>query len=173
MSRWIFLVTRVQLFDLLIRGRTECYVKKSPTNNPYAPGDIYDWHFELEQGEYLFTDSYRGFNPYSGVEYIYAKGQRDPVWACDYVGYILVDSIVSEQEIYGFLKKGRGKHLLDCSGDLSRDYTFRDGDFGYQTGFSGGPYSLLQIEEVYLHDTLVGRQIAAGYLNRKERANDI
>lgn len=104
---------------------------------------------------------------------IYAKGQREPVWACDYVGYVLTNSIVSEQKIYGFLKKDRGKHLLDCNGDLSRDYSYRDGDFGYQTKFSDGPYSLLQIEEIYLHDTLVERQIAGGHLNQKERVDDI
>jgi len=72
-------ITTDQLIDMIIFGHTECYIKKSATYNPYVHSNNYDWHFELEQGEYLFTDSYRGFNPYSGVEYIYRKGQPDPI----------------------------------------------------------------------------------------------
>ena len=159
-----FVITRFQLFDLLIIGRSECYIKKSSTYNPYVPGKIYDWDFELEHGEYLFTDSYRGFNPYSGVEYIYIKGQREPIWSCDYVGYVFANSSVSEKEIYGLLKKGRGKHLLNCGGDLSADYSYRDGDFGYQTRFSGDLNAILQTEEIYYRGKLVGTQVAAGYL---------
>lgn len=121
----------------------------------------------------MFTDSYRGFNPYSGVEYIYIKGQREPIWSCDYVGYVLANSYVLEKEIYGLLKRNRGKHLLDCGGDLLSDYSNRDGDFGYHTRFSGDLNSILQTEEIYHRGTLVGTQLSAGYLRDQERANDI
>ncbi|AHF06023.1 DUF5680 domain-containing protein [Desulfitobacterium metallireducens] len=158
------MVTRKQLFSLLILGRTECYVKKNPTYNPYVPGDIYDWHFELEQGKYLFTDSYRGFNPYSGVEYIYTKDLREPIWACDYVGNVRMNSFVSEKDIYEFLKKARGIHLLNCGGDLATEYFYKDGEFVYQLRFSGNLNAILQTEEIYYRGTLVGTQVSAGYL---------
>lgn len=159
-----FVITKSQLFDLLIIGRTESYIKKSSTYNPYVTDDIYDWHFELQHGEYSFTDSYRGFNPYSGVEYIYYKGQREPIWSCDYVGYVLANAAVSEKEVYGLLKKGRGKHLLDCVGNLLADYSYGDGDFDYQTCFSGDPNAILQTEIIYYRSMLVGTQLSAGYL---------
>jgi hypothetical protein len=54
--------------DTLITGRMECYIKKSPSYNPYTKSDLYDWTFKLETDDLIFTDSYRGFNPYSGVE---------------------------------------------------------------------------------------------------------
>jgi len=169
----VFFVTRTEIFDLLILGRTECYIKKSSTYNPYLPGDIYDWDFKLEHGNYLFTDSYRGFNPYSGVEYIYIKDQRNPIWSCDYVGYVLVNATVSEKEIYGFLKKGRGKHLIDCVGNLLVDYSYKDGNFNYQTGFIDNHEAIVQTEEIYYQGTLVGTQVSAGYLKGQECANDI
>jgi len=167
------MIVKAQLIDILIIGRTECYVKRSSTYNPYVPGGFCDWNFELEQGEYLFTDSYRGFNPYSGIEYIYIKGRPDPPWSCDYVGYVLTNSFVSEKEIYGFLKKGRGKHLLDCCGNFFADYAYRDGDFGYKSRFNGNLNAILQTEEIYYLGTMVGTQVSAGYLREKHRANDI
>jgi hypothetical protein len=110
-------ITKDQLQELLITGRNECYVKGSSIYNPYISGDVYDWHFELKQGQYTFTDSYRGVNPYSGVKYIYLKGQRVPIWSCDYVGYAMENPFVAEKDIYGILKKGRGSHLLGCGGN--------------------------------------------------------
>ena len=107
------------LIEVLIKGRIECYVKKSSAYNPYSPGQIYDWDFKLSWGDYLFSDSYRGFNPYSGVEYIYYKERSEPIWSCDYVGYALAGAGVSEKEIYGFLKQGRGKHLLEWAGECT------------------------------------------------------
>lgn len=52
---------------------------------------MYDLKFKLEIGDLIFTDSYRGFNPYSGVEYVYEK-DNIPVWSCDYVGYVDKDA---------------------------------------------------------------------------------
>ena len=161
------MVNRKQLFSLLILRRTKCYIKKSPTYNPYVPSDIYDWYFELEQGKYLFTDSYRGFNPYSGVEYIYIKDRREPIWACDYVGNVQVNSFISEKDIYGFLKKARGMHLLNCGGDLTQEYSFRDGEFDYLSKFTGNFNAILQTEEIYYRGTIVGTQVSAGYLRTK------
>lgn len=158
------MISKAQLQNLLITGRNECYVKKSSISNPYIPGEVYDWHFELEQDQYTFTDSYRGLNPYSGVEYIYIQGQPTPIWSCDYVGYALENPFVVEKEIYGFLKKARGNHLLNCSGNVMTDFSYKDTDFSYQTTFSGSLNFLLQIEEIHFYDSLIGRQISAGYL---------
>lgn len=161
-------MTKDELISILITGRTECYVKKSSSYNPYVPGGRYDWDFELACGNYLFTDSYRGFNPYSGVEYIYIKDQRYPIWSCDYVGYAFSSAGVSEKEIYGFLKRGRSKHLTDCAGDLLADYSYKDGNYVYHTRFSGDLKAILQTEELYYQGTLIGIQTSAGYLKVQE-----
>lgn len=120
-----YFMAKTEMINVLTIGRTEGYVKKSSAYNPYVPSDIYDWDFKLVCGNYLFTDSYRGFNPYSGVENIYIKNQDEPIWSCDYIGYILENTPVSAEEIYGFLKEGRGNHLLDCVGSLFIDYSYK------------------------------------------------
>ncbi|KLU63322.1 hypothetical protein CEB3_c03020 [Peptococcaceae bacterium CEB3] len=160
------MITQAKLFNIIISGRNECYVKKSPTYNPYSPGDIYDWHFKLEQEQYTFTDSYRGFNPYSGVEYIFSKMLRIPIWSCDYIGYALENTSIAEKEIYGFLKKARSAHLLGCDGNLLANYLYEHGGFRYQTTFSGNLNALLQVEEIHFCNYLVGRQVSAGYFKQ-------
>ena len=89
------------------------------------------------------------------------------------MGYVLANSYVSEKEIYGFLKKGRGKHLLYCGGDLFKDYAYSDGDFGYRSRYSGDLNAILQTEEIYYLGAIIAAQVSAGYLRDKERANDI
>lgn len=160
---FLSVVTQTELLNIIIKGRNECYIKKNYIYNPYVPGDVYDWHSELEHEQYIFTDSYRGSNPYSGVEYIYIQGHQSPIWSCDYVGYALENSSVAISEIYGFLKKARASHLSGCGGNLITDYSYINGKLSYQTTFSGTLKSILQIEEIHYCDSLVGRQVSAGY----------
>jgi len=105
------LVTKERIIKAIIEGRRECCVKKNSSYNPYAKSILYDWGFKLDKNGLIFTDSYRGFNPYSGVEYVYERDNNIPVWSCDYVGYVNQDSDVSPEEIYKFLKEARGNHL--------------------------------------------------------------
>ena len=101
------LISKEKLIKILIKGRYECYVLKDSSYNPYTKSVLYDWDFKLEIDDMIFTDSYRGFNPYSGVEYVYNKDNNIPVWSCDYVGYVNQDANVSSEEIYKFLKEAR------------------------------------------------------------------
>jgi hypothetical protein len=156
------LIDKCKLIELLRHGRLQCYVKKNPTDNPYSPGKIYDWEFELSFGQYLFTDSYRGFNPYSGVEYIFEKENPIPLWSCDYVGYAYLKFDVEEKAIYGFLKKARGSHLIENSQRFFADYTMSEGDFVYVSNCSGHLTGQLQIEEISHRGDLVCRQVTSG-----------
>jgi len=158
------LITKEKLIKAIIEGRRECYVKKSPTYNPYKKSILYDWEFKLEIDDLIFTDSYRGFNPYSGVEYVYEKGNSLPVWSCDYVGYVSQNSDVSSEGIYKFLKEARGNHLNTCGNNLFSNYTYVKGDFKYETYFQGDVHSLLQVENFYYKNSLVAQQITAGRL---------
>lgn len=112
----------------------------------------------------ICTDSYRGFNPYSGVEYVYEKNNSIPVWSCDYVGYVNECNNISSEEIYKFLKEARGNHLNTCEGNLFSNHVYRNGDFKYETFFQGDIYSLLQVENFYYKNLLVAQQITAGRL---------
>lgn len=105
------MISKEKLIETIIKGRYEGYVKKSSAYNPYTKSILYDWDFRLEIDDLIFTDSYRGFNPYSGVEYIYDKDNSIPIWSCDYVGYVNQANNVSSAEIYMFLKEARGNHL--------------------------------------------------------------
>jgi hypothetical protein len=158
------LVSKEKLIKTLIRGRHECYVIKSPLYNPYTKSILYDWDFKLEIDDLIFTDSYRGFNPYSGVEYVYEKDNSIPVWYCDYVGYVNQDNNVSSEGIYKFLKEARGNHLNTCDNKLFSNYTYENGTFKYETSFQGDVSSLLQVENFYYKNLLVAQQITAGRL---------
>jgi hypothetical protein len=160
------LIEESKLIQVLRYGRLECYVKKSPTNNPYCPGEKYDWEFELSVGQYRFTDSYRGFNPYSGVEYIFEHENPIPLWSCDYVGYANIKLGVREKEIYDFLKKARGSHLTDNIQRLFDNYSMREGEFEYVSNFTGNFAALLQIEEISHQGDLVCRQVTSGRLSQ-------
>jgi hypothetical protein len=159
------LIDERELKEILITGRLECYVKTSPTFNPYQPGEIYDWEFELLVGRYLFKDLYRGTNPYSGVEYVFEEGNPLPLWSCDYVGYAKLKPLVTEKDIYGFMKMGRGSHLKDGRDNFLKNFDFDEGQFTYQSRFNGSLYGLLQIEEIYHEGDLVVQQISSGHLN--------
>ena len=158
------MVSKEKLIKTLIKGRYECYVKKSPSYNPYTKSILYDWDFKLEIDDLIFTDSYRGFNPYSGVEYVYEKDKSIPVWSCDYVGYVNQGNNISSDEIYKFLKEARGSHLHTCNNNLFSNYTYENGTFKYETLFQGDVISLMQVENIYYRNLLVAQQITAGRL---------
>ncbi len=158
------MISKVKLVKALIKGRYECYVKKSSEYNPYVKSELYEWDFKIEIDDLIFTDSYRGFNPYSGVEYVYEKENNIPAWSCDYVGYVNRDAIVSSEEIYKFLKEARGNHLLNCQDNLFSDYIYENEKFKYETFFQGDVNSLLQIENFYCMNLLVAQQMTAGRL---------
>jgi hypothetical protein len=157
MEGGISVIEERELIEVLITGRLECYAKTSLTFNPYHPGNIYDWEYERLVGKYLFKDSYRGFNPYSGVEYVFEEGKPLALWSCDYVGYAKLKPRVTEKDIYGFLKKGRGGHLKNGRDNFLKTFGFDEGQFKYQSRFNGSLYGLLQIEEIYHEGDLVAQ----------------
>lgn len=160
------MISREQLAKILIKGRYECYVKKSASFNPYKKSVLYDWEFKFETEHLLFTDSYRGVNPYSGVEYVFEKGNGIPSWTCDYIGYVNKDSNISSAAIYEFLKEARGNHLKNCNNDLFSNYEYENGLFKYETTFQGDLYSLLQIENFFYNNLPVAQQMTAGRLRQ-------
>ncbi|WP_019849945.1 DUF5680 domain-containing protein [Desulfitobacterium sp. PCE1] len=161
------MITQDRLMQILIKGRYECYARKSTDYNPYVKSDLYDWKFTLPIDNYSFTDAYRGFNPYSGVEYIYVDQIKLPIWSCDYIGYVNLDSIMSAEAIYAFLKEARGVHLMNCQGNLFFDYEYENEFLRYKTYFQGNLAGLLQKEEFFYKNKLVAQQLSAGRLNEQ------
>ena len=158
------MISQDKLMQILIKGRYECYIKKSIDYNPYVKSNLYDWEFKLPIIGFIFTDAYRGFNPYSGVEYVYKSLDELPVWSCDYVGYVNQEATVPTDRVYRFLKEARGAHLLNCNGNLFSDYSFESELFRYETHFQRDVNSLLQIEKFFYGDRLVAQQMTAGKL---------
>ncbi len=155
-----------KLIKALIKGRLECYIKKSPSYNPYIKSILYDWEFKLEIDDLVFTDAYRGFNPYSGVEYVYDKNSDNPIWFCDYIGYAHQDKDISSQEIYQFLKEGRANHLDTCKDKLFSNFAYKKDVLKYETSFKRDLNSLLQIENIYYKESIVANQISAARINQ-------
>lgn len=158
------MIPEEKLISALIKGRYECYVRKNSSYNPYTKSVLYDWDFKLQLEDLTFTDSYRGFNPYSGVEYIYEKDSSLPAWSCDYVGYVSNDINISAEEIYKFLKESRGNHLKNCGENLFSRFKYEQGLFLYKTYFQGDITFLLQIENFYYEGMLAAQQISSGRL---------
>jgi len=145
-------------------------VKNKHNNISYQPGKTYDWELELLVGKYIFKVSHRGTNPYSGVEYVFQEGNPLPIWSCDYVGYAKLKPRLTEKEIYGFLKKGRGMSLKGRKVTFN-NFGFDEGYFSYQLRFNGTfHFGLLQIEEIYHQGDLVAQQISAGHINTRDTA---
>lgn len=162
----VTLLTKEKLIQILIKGRSDCYINKSSEYNPYTKSFLYDWEFKTQIDDFIFTDSYRGFNPYSGVEYVYEKNNNFPIWSCDYVGYVKENTIISINEVYSFLKEARASHLKGHNGDLFSNYSYEKGLFKYGTYFEGNINSLLQIEDFYYKNILVAQQVTAGRINQ-------
>lgn len=161
------MILQEKLMKALIKGKYESYVKQSSSYNPYSKSVLYDWEFKLPIDDLLYIDYFRGFNPYSGVEYIYEKENDIPIWSCDYVGYVKQDIDVSAEEIYNFLKESRGSHLLHCDNNLFSNYKYENNTFQYETYFQGDITSLLQIENFYYNNLLIAQQMSSGRLKQQ------
>lgn len=153
------MICQRELFEIIVKGRSEAFIKGGQYKETNG---IYKKHCELQIGEYKFTDSYRGYNPYSGVEYLYLKDESNPIWHCDYIGYVNVDSPVSDKNVYEFLVDARGSHLINCHGNLNMNYIYEKGLLRYETIFKGDMNNLLQFENFYHKDVLIAQQITGG-----------
>lgn len=160
------MISQEKLMKTLIKGKYESYIRQNSSYNPYTKSVMYDWEFKLQIDDLIYTDYFRGFNPYSGVEYIYEKNNDTPIWSCDYVGYVKQDTDVSAQEIYKFLKEARGNHLKDCNNNLFSDYKYENSMFQYETHFQGDVTALLQIENFYYNNLLIAQQMTSGRLKQ-------
>lgn len=156
------MTTMDMIMKALIAGRNDGYLKKTADYNPYRKSELYDWEFNERIDGFLYTDSYRGVNPYSGVEYLFAWNQKLPVWSCDYIGYVNRDEDISVEEVYRFLKKARRFHLLNCNGNVFAESTFQEGSLYYRTHTTNDASPLLQFEDFFFKNQLIARQIASG-----------
>lgn len=157
-------MTESELMRALITGRSEAYIKRADGYNPYKKALLYDWEFRLHLGSLLYTDSYRGFNPYGGVEYLFENGRGLPLWSADYAGYACAGSGTTAESAYHFLKEARGRHLSSCGGNLFSRFDDQSGLFTYQVRFEGNAASLSQTEDIYYNGKLALHQLTAGRL---------
>lgn len=160
------MISQERLFRIIAEGRSASYVRGAPYTEVNS---LYRWHYEMMIDGCRFTDSYRGFNPYSGVEYVYAGDSQEPIWCADYVGYVRADSPVPDDEVYSFLKRGRGAHLQACEGALNTDFVYDEGPLRYETVFTGDMHNLLQLETFYHNGVFIAQQVTGGhYCGRAE-----
>ncbi|WAM35609.1 DUF5680 domain-containing protein [Caldicellulosiruptor acetigenus] len=145
----------------IIEGRLSCYVKKTKDFNPYEKSDVYDWEFKKEINRYIFKDSYRGFNPYAGVEVIIEKDSNKVVWICDYVGYVLDKCPIGANQVYDFLKEARAKHLVECNDDLFKDFTYEKELLKYKSIFELKATGVLEKTDIYYDKELIAQHIAS------------
>lgn len=154
-----------ELQNIIIDGRMSCYVSKTADYNPYKKAqDDYRWYFEKDYNAYQFTDAYRGFNPYSGMECIYKLGSDKPIWICDYIGYVLNNIDIDDLKVYEFLKEARGAHLKKSSDNLFYNYKYLKGDLTYHVVFEVNNDNILERADILYKDELVAQHIASGII---------
>lgn len=152
-----------RIIQTIIKGRKLCYVRKTEKINPYVKSDNdYDWTFEQKNELYRFTDSYRGFNPYSGVEVVYSNNYNRIIWTCDYVGYVLSESLEKPSKTYAFLKTARGKHLEECEGVFFSNFEFKNDMFLYKLLFECNGNSVLEKADIFHEEKLIAQHVASG-----------
>ena len=147
------------------------YVNSTPDYNPYNKAkDDYDWHFENSNDKYKFTDSYRGFNPYSGIECVYANNSTKPFWISDYVGYVDLSCNIDSSKIYTFLKDARGNRLKNCNTDLFTNFDYVKDDLSYILKIQRIDNYVLEKVNILYNDNIVAQHIASGVIkNDKDK----
>jgi hypothetical protein len=153
------MISQEKLFEIIVAGRLESYKQRESYKEINA---VYKWYFETQQEEFLYTDSYRGFNPFSGVEYLYLRGSIEPLWYCDYIGFVKKDSPISPKEVFGFLREGRKNQLETSNGGLLLNYSYEGGPLKYDTSFSGDIFNLIHFENIFYNDNFIAQMISAG-----------
>lgn len=85
-----------------------------------------------EVGKYKYVDRYYGFNPFIGQEIVFKD--ESFFWGLNYYGYI-ENHLVSEKEIYSFLKKALLK--VESRFPFRGPNIYKEGDYEYFSDTSG------------------------------------
>lgn len=89
----------MDLLDFIIDAKKNTYASSRLTDKLNKDGSK---ELIFENQAYLYVDRYYGFNPFSGQEIIFKDSKA--IWSMNYYGFIN-DHLVSEKEVYSFLKK--------------------------------------------------------------------
>ncbi len=119
----------MDLLEFIIEAKKNTYASSKITDKLNKDGSK-ELIFEKDSLKYI--DKYYGFNPFSGQEIIFKDYKG--IWSMNYYGFIK-DHLVSEKEVYSFLKKA----LLNVEKrfPLRGPNIYREGDFEYFSDTSG------------------------------------
>ncbi len=107
------MISQEKLMKTLIKGKYESYIRQNSSYNPYTKSVLYDWEFKLQIDDLIYNDYFRGFNPYSGVEYIYENNifQYETYFQGDVTSLLQIENfyynnlLVAQQMTSGRLKQ--------------------------------------------------------------------
>lgn len=145
----------MEFVEFLIEAKKNTYAASRMSDKLNKDGSC---ELIFEKGNYKYVDKYYGYNPFSGQEVIFENNKF--FWTLNYYGFI-ENHLVSEKEIYSFLKKAllkveerfpfRGpnyykendlEYFLDVKGNLERfigvERIEYKGESIYQGNFHGG-----------------------------------
>lgn len=106
--------------------------------------------FLYEENEFIYKDSYFGFNPFIGREII--KKNEKIYWEMYYSGICFLDRNGAEK-VYEFLKKALQK--IKISRPYRGPISFLENDYFYINFFIGGIRNFHGAERIYFNEVLV------------------
>lgn len=121
----------------------------------------YDRHFSFDiVGTFLYQDSSRGSNPYSGQEFLIDQKSGKKLWICDYTGYFAQKQSFEPAYVYPVLKSGRLAYLESCGTDLTTAARYEEDGYLYISVTEGPATSMLRHETIYSNDRLIFMQLS-------------
>lgn len=146
-----------KLANFLVMSKKRCYASGREPTVDKDRSKV----FRYQNGPWLYIDRYHGYNPFSGVEYVFVRSS--PVWGNHYYGRILKMQEKSEI-IYEVLRKA----LFRVTPDMPlrgppvysfNNYEYRNKVSGDISEFNGHEKILHKGTEVYILDYFGGEII--------------
>lgn len=157
------MILNSKMFHILKMGRIAGYVSvNNRGTSPYKKGDIYPNFFKISADGLMYTDQYRGFNPYSGTEYIYEEGNDKPIWYCDYIGWLEENIEISGKEAYAILRELRSLYIERIVDFARLDFTYEHNEKGIQVSFEGDWDQFKWVEKYYFQGSLIVTHFSCG-----------
>jgi hypothetical protein len=103
-----------------------------------------------QNGEYVYKDTYFGFDPFIGEEVVFYQGKF--IWGMNYYGKVVSDK-VSAKEVYEFLKKAM--QLVKEDRPFRGPSNFKEDDWEYIDEFKGTIENFKGNERIYYQQELV------------------
>jgi hypothetical protein len=144
----------------IVHAKAQTYVGGGAFREPCRPGS-HDVGFE--DGEWSYLDSYFGGTDFIGQEVVWRSGE--PVWAMNYYGRILEDSLIDAAKAGSIIK--RALSAMYREGRFLGGFEWKDAEATYVDWSDGDVGSFRGFERIFMGREEVYRLDYGGGLIRR------